>query len=242
MMNPVMLATEASDFLGISLTALHKNLKSNNLLYTKRQNKISFGHETAKKIFNIKVKPSCWSWQNLKGGVGKTHLSFATAVRLSLYGLKVAILDLDQQGNCTQACGIDAEKHPILIDVIQRRLKIEDSMVSVLPGIDLLPSRIENAVLDNLFAINGLPVDKELKKRIDPLKEKYDVIFIDTPPSLGQSVTSASLAADHIIAPLDPEKFSLSGLKVTLEELTGNVSETYEKILFDEAKMAMVVR
>jgi chromosome partitioning protein len=91
-----------------------------------------------------------------------------------------------------------------------------------------LPSRIENAVLDNLFAINSLPVDREIKKRIAILKKKYDFIFIDCPPSLGQSVTAASLAADYIIVPVDPEKFSLSGLNVTLTELEKNVSEKFE--------------
>tara|TARA_B110000879_G_scaffold208290_1_gene293592 strand:- start:2678 stop:3667 length:990 start_codon:yes stop_codon:yes gene_type:complete len=227
-MNPVMLASDAIDFLNISLPGLHKQLKTKDLEFTKRQNRISFGHETARKIFKLKINPTCWSWQNLKGGVGKTHLSFATAVRLSLYGVKVAIIDLDQQGNATQACGIDAENHPILFDIIHNKLNIEECMVPVLPGLDILPSRIENAVLDNLIAINGLPVDKVLKKRIDALKKHYDIIFIDCPPSLGQTVTSASLAADHIIVPVDPERFSLSGLKVTLKELNSNVAEKYD--------------
>lgn len=230
-MKPVMLASEAVDFLGITLQGLHKQLKSKNLEYTKRQNRVFFDHQTARKVFKLNVAPTCWSWQNLKGGVGKTHLSFATAVRLSLYGLKVAIIDLDQQGNFTQACGIDAEQYPVLLDIIQQKLDIKDCMVPVVPGIDLLPSRIENAVLDNLFAINGLPVDKELKKRVKVLKKYYDFIFIDCPPSLGQTVTSAALAADHIIVPVDPERFSLSGLKVTLKELNSNVAEKFDTSL-----------
>ena len=230
-MQPIMLASEAVDFLGMTLPGLHKQLKTKDLEYTKRQNRVFFGHETARKIFKLNVKPKCWSWQNLKGGVGKTHLSFATAVRLSLYGLRVAIIDLDQQGNFTQACGIDAEQHPVLLDIIQQRLNIKECMINVAPGIDILPSRIENAVLDNLFALNGLPVDKELKKRVNSLKSDYDVIFIDCPPSLGQTVTSAALAADHIIVPVDPERFSLSGLKVTLRELNTSVAEKFETTL-----------
>ena len=227
-MQPVMLASEAVDYLGISLPALHKQLKTKDLEYTKRQNRVIFGHETARKIFKLKFNPTCWSWQNLKGGVGKTHLSFATAVRLSLYGARVALIDIDQQGNCTQACGIDAEEYPCLMEIIQQQLDIRDCMVPVAPGIDLLPSRIENSLMDNFFMVNSLPVEKELKKRVDILKKHYDFIFIDCPPSLGQTVTSASLAADHIILPVDPEKFSLSGLKVTLREL-----EHRAKTMFD---------
>lgn len=227
-MIPKMLASEASDFLALTLPAIHKQLKSKEMAYTKSQNKVYFEHETAKKIFKLQFTPSCWSWQNLKGGVGKTHLSFATAIRLTLYGAKVAVIDLDQQGNFTQACGIDAENKPILIDLISDRLEIQDCMVPVIDGLDILPSRIENAVLDNLFALNSLPVDRELKKRVLKLKEKYDFIFIDCPPSLGQAVTAASLAADYIVVPVDPERFSLSGLNVTLKELEKNVAEKFE--------------
>lgn len=227
-MKPKMLASEACDYLKISLPGLHKQLKSKKLLYTKTKNRVFFEHETAKEIFKIKFKPVTISWQNLKGGVGKTHLSFATAVRLSLYGAKIALLDLDQQGNLTQACNIDAEDKPALVDIITQKLDVLDCMQPVIPGIDILPSRIENAVLDNIFAVNGLPVDKEIKKRTDILKEHYDFIFLDCPPSLGQTVSSASLAADHIVIPVDPEKFSLSGLNITLDEIEKNIAERFD--------------
>lgn len=227
-MKPKMLVKDASDFLGISLPAIHKQIKSKNLEYTKSQNKLYFEHKTAKQIFKLPFNPTSWSWQNLKGGVGKTHLSFATAIRLTLYGAKVAVIDLDQQGNFTQACDINPENKPVLIDIIRDRLEIEKCMVPVINGLDILPSRIENAVLDNLFALNNLPVHKELKNRVDKLKNSYDFVFIDCPPSLGQAVTSAAIAADYIIVPVDPERFSLSGLSVTLNELERNVAEKFE--------------
>ncbi len=227
-MEPKMLASEASDYLQVTLPAIHKHLKSKNLAYTKSQNKVYFDHETAKQIFKLTFRPTCWSWQNLKGGVGKTHLSFATAIRLSLYGAKVGVIDLDQQGNFTHACGVNAEDKPILIDIISENLNIEDHMIKVRDGLDILPSRIDNAVLDNLFAVNNLPVDRELKKRIAKLKSKYDFIFIDCPPSLSATVSSAALAADYIVVPVDPEKFSLLGLNVTLRELEKNITTRYD--------------
>ena len=238
-MQPKMLTLEACDYLGVSLPALHKQLKTKKLAYEKSQNKIYFGNKTSQEIFKLKFKPTCWSWQNLKGGVGKTHLSFATATRLALYGARVAVIDLDQQGNFTQACGVDAGDKPALIDIITEKLNIEDCMVNVIDGLDILPSRIENAVLDNIFAINSLPVDKELKRRVEKLKSSYDFIFIDCPPSLGQTVSSAALAADHIVVPIDPEKFSLSGLSITLKELERNIAEKFEvkldiKIVFNK--------
>ena len=170
-MNPKMQSSEAALFLDISLQAIHKQLKSKNIDYHKSQNRVFFEHNAAKELFNLKFKPTCWTWQNLKGGVGKTQLSFATAIKLTLYGAKVAVIDLDQQGNFTQACNIDAEDKPILIDIITGKMDIKKCMVNVIDGLDLLPSRIDNALLDNLFAINNLPVDRELKKRITELKK-----------------------------------------------------------------------
>ncbi|WP_203368878.1 ParA family protein [Cysteiniphilum marinum] len=227
-MNPKMQASDAADFLNISLQAIHKNIKTNHLESFKNQNKMYFCHDTAKEIFKLNVEPTCFTWQNLKGGVGKTNLSFATAARLSSYGLKVLVIDLDQQGNFTQACNIDAENKPVMFDIIKDSININDCIVEVTSGLDILPSRIENALLDNLFAVNGLPVDREFKKRITPLKKKYDIIFIDCPPSLSSSVCAATLCADYVILPTDPEKFSLSGLQITLNEIKKNISERYD--------------
>lgn len=227
-MNPKMQASDAADFLNVSLQAIHKNIKTNHLESFKNQNKMYFCHYTAKEIFKLNITPTCFTWQNLKGGVGKTNLSFATATRLSSYGLNVLVIDLDQQGNFTQACDIDAENKPVMFDIIKDSMNINDCIINVTDGLDILPSRIENALLDNLFAVNGLPVDRELKKRITPLKKKYDVIFIDCPPSLSSSVCAATLCADYVILPTDPEKFSLSGLYITLNEIKKNISERYD--------------
>lgn len=227
-MNPKMQVSDCAEYLNVTIQAIHKNIKTNHLETNKSQNKMYFGHNTAKDIFKLKVNPTCFTWQNLKGGVGKTNLSFATATRLSTYGLKVLVIDLDQQGNFTQACGIDAEDEPVMFDIIKDNIKISDCIINVFDGIDILPSRIENALLDNLFAVNGLPVDRELKKRINPLKKIYDVIFIDCPPSLSSSVCAATLCADYVILPTDPEKFSLSGLQITLNEIKKNICERYD--------------
>ena len=227
-MRPKMLASEAADFLNISLQALHKQLKTKNLHSTKNQNRVYFEHETAKQIFKLSFKPTCWSWLNLKGGVGKTQLSFSTALRLSLYGARVAVIDLDQQGNFTQACDIEAEEHPVLIDVMKNKLDILDCMVNVLPGLDVLPSRIENAVLDNFITLNGMNIGKAIKQYITKLKKHYDFVILDNPPSLGAAVSAGCCGADYVIMPVDPEKFSISGLNITIKELEESVAEEYE--------------
>ena len=117
-----------------------------------------------------------------------------------------------------------------MVDVINGNFAIEDSIISVGEGLDLMPSRIENAVLDNILMIKRLPLDRVYKDKISFLKKSrnYGLILIDCPPALGQSVTAASLAVDCIIAPVTPEKFSLSGLKVTNQEIDA-IKTSYKK-------------
>ena len=100
--------------------------------------------------------------------------------------------------------------------------------MSVVPGLDLIPSRIENAVLDNTIMLKRLPLDRVYRDRFDPLREKYDLILIDCPPAIGQSVAAVTLAADLIRAPVTPEKFCLSGLKISSQEIA-NLEQTYKK-------------
>lgn len=218
-MNPRITAAEAASILGLSVQAIHKQLKSKNLECSKSQNRVYFGHETARNLFEFKFTPQIISFQIVKGGTGKTSIALSFSVRANLYGARVLCIDLDQQGNLTQALQVDAENKPVLIDVIKQRLDIEDSIVPVSPGLDLIPSRIENAVLDNLLMLERHPLHTVFKESLEKLKRKYDVIVIDCPPALGQAVAAITLASDLIIAPVTPEEFSLSGLKISFEEI-----------------------
>jgi chromosome partitioning protein len=142
-------------------------------------------------------------------------------MRANLYGAKVLCIDLDQQGNLTQAFNINPEELPAMIDVIREGRAIEDAIVHVGEGLDLIPSRIENAILDNAIILGKYALTHVYKKLIDPIKAKYDLIIIDCPPALGQSVAAMALAVDEIVSPVTPEKFCLSGLKITTQELNG---------------------
>ncbi|MBL0942301.1 MAG: ParA family protein [Alphaproteobacteria bacterium] len=221
-----MTASEAARFLSVSLQAVHKQLKVKSLEFHKSQNRVYFGHDTSRKLFGYKFKKQIIAFQIVKGGTGKTSLAHAVAVRANLYGAKVLCIDLDQQGNLTQAFGVDAEELPIMIDVLQDNINLDKTIVSIGPGIDLIPSRIENAVLDNIIILKRHAIDQVYKKKFDEYKKKYDLIIIDCPPALGQSVAAVALTADIIIAPVTPEEFSLSGLKITSHELQ-NLEENF---------------
>lgn len=220
-MDAKMTAGEAADFLGVTIQAVHKQLKTKSLGFEKNQNRVYFSHETSRQLFKIPFKQKTIAFQIVKGGTGKTSLVYSLATRANLYGAKVLCIDLDQQGNLTQSLKINPEEYPAMIDVIRDGLSIEAAIVNVSAGIDLIPSRIENAILDNAIILGKHSISHVYKKLLDPLKSKYDLIIIDCPPALGQSVAAVALAVDEIVSPVTPEKFCLSGLKITTQELTG---------------------
>ena len=225
-MDSKMTAGEAAEFLGITVQAIHKQLKSRSLKFKKNQNRVYFSHETSRELFRIKFKQKMLAFQIVKGGTGKTSLVYSIATRANLYGAKVLCIDLDQQGNLTQAFKVNPEELPAMIDVLRAGIPIEQTIVNVGEGIDLIPSRIENAILDNAIILGKLSLTHVFKKMLDPLRTKYDLIIIDCPPALGQSVAALALAVDEVVSPVTPEKFCLSGLKITTQELNG-LEENY---------------
>lgn len=222
-----MLAAEAADILGLTVQAIHKQLKTKKLPYNKLQNRVYFEHETALHMFSDYAKPcKVIVFVLVKGGVGKSTLCREVAIRSTLMGKKVLIIELDHQGNLTKSLNVNAQQIPVLIDLLEDdSLKVEDAIVNVIPGLDLIPSRYDNSVLDNFIMLKALPLQKVLKTRIEPLKHKYDLILIDCPPSLGQAVASAVLAADEIVLPTTPCDFSDSGIETTVREIRRMVKD-----------------
>lgn len=219
MINPKITVVEISKFMGITPQGAHQQIKTREIKYYRTGNVNYLKHEEAKQFFNFKIKPTVIAFELVKGGVGKTSLSFHCAVRASLYGLKCAMIDLDQQANLTRAFGINENDNPIMIDIIEGKLSLKDNLIKVSSGIDLLPSKFENAMLNTYLLINNLSLEEIFKQHIEPLKEIYDLIFIDCPPDLGSAVTATVMASDLIIAPIEPDRFSISGLDLTLNEI-----------------------
>lgn len=216
-MNPKMTVEDAAKILGKSQDFIYAELINRNLDFTTTDNLFHFGHLTARELFQFSFKPKVVVFQILKGGTGKTSLAFEFAVRASLYGARVLCIDLDQQGNLTQAFNQNAETVPVMVDSLAEGYSLLDSFISVEEGIDLIPSRIENALLDEVIRTKQFALEKVYRDPLKILKKSYDLIVVDCPPSLGQSVAAAALAADLIIAPVTPEKFALSGLKATYQ-------------------------
>ena len=223
-----MLVSEAAEILGTTVQNVHKKIKEKNLSTSKEHNRVYFTHSTSKEIFKYKFEPTIYSFQLVKGGVGKTIIATNFAVRASLLGAKVLLIELDQQANITRTFGVNASDKPVMIDIITEKLDFADGIVNISDGLDLIPSRVDNALLDNTLLLGRKALDKVFTKPLNELKQTYDVIVIDCPPSIGASVTAAALASDVVVMPINPSDYSIAGLDITFKEIQ-NMFDQYDK-------------
>lgn len=216
---PKLSISTIASFLDISVQGVHKKLKEMGIHPPKMGNKLYLTHHLSRQLLDLSFNRKVIAGQIVKGGTGKTTSIDTIGSCANAYGARVLKLDADPQGNLTDANGVDAEQYPVLIDIIKDGVPIQDAVVNLCEGQDLIPSRIENVILDNEIVNKRLPLDKLFHNVLAPIIHNYDYIFIDCPPTMGQAVTAASLYADIVLAPLNPDKFSAKGLKILKNEI-----------------------
>ncbi len=238
MMDPKMIVKEAALALSISEKQVIARLEDLKLSFYKSSNLSYFGYTSAKDFFSLDKQPQSIAFQIVKGGTGKTSLASAFAIRANLYGLKVLCIDLDQQGNLTHTFNVNAENYPVMIDILAEGYSYDQAITKVYPGLYLLASRIENALVDDVIKLKKLPLEIVYREHFANLKKQYDLIIVDCPPNLGQSVAAVTLAVDTVVSPVVPENFALSGLKITcnaIKELEQNYATNIQfKILVNK--------
>lgn len=153
------------------------------------------------------------AFANQKGGVGKTTTCINVATYMALMGKRVLILDIDPQGNATSAVGINKTKDlKTIYDLIDGASSYEEVIQpTIISNLYIIPSTVDLAGAE--VELIQLPQREKIVKRIlDEIKESYDFILIDCPPSLGLITVNALTAADSVLIPIQCEFFALEGL------------------------------
>ena len=155
---------------------------------------------------------------NQKGGVGKSTTAINLSVALALKGKRVLLVDMDPQGATTVGLGL-RNANPTIYNVILDEAEIEEAIVHTqIEGLELIPSNI---------ALSGAEIELSsqigreyiLRNKLAKIKDKYDYVIIDTPPSLGILTMNSLVASDEVIIPIQAEYYALEGIGLLLKAI-----------------------
>lgn len=149
---------------------------------------------------------------NQKGGVGKTTTSVSLSATLAKRGKKVLLIDADPQGNATSGVGIEKDLETSLYDVLVNEENISQTIQKTeVKNLSICPSNIDLAGAE-VELVSMMSREHRLKDQLDNIKQDYDYIIIDCPPSLGLITLNALTASDSVLIPVQCEYFALEGL------------------------------
>jgi len=218
-MDPKILISDIASIRECSVQNIHKLIKEKNISSKKQSQRVYLNGENAKKIIDREVPKKTIAIQTAKGGVGKTTIALSLGIRFWLFGAKVLFLDIDQQGNLSKTLGCSQPKF-VLQDILEKNCSPEESHIEIKEGLGLIPSSLKNALLNQYMMAYGVREEKAIKNILKKFETLYDIIIIDCPPAVGSAVTSATIASDLVIAPLDPDDYAVDGMRLCFQEVS----------------------
>ncbi len=220
---------EIADIFGVSVQAIHKFVKENEIQLAKQGNSFKATPQIFEAILRVKkikkikqvLSSSC-----VKGGVGKTLLSAALGSRAAMLGHKVLMIDLDQQSNLTTAFNYKSvlNETPTLVDVYRgffqgKKINLQDIVTNICPYLDLIPSNLGMAAFETEFNSKTENIGNFFKNLLRPIEDRYDLIWFDCPPALSKITSSAQAYSSTIIVPVNTDLFSMDGLELTFDSV-----------------------
>lgn len=157
---------------------------------------------------------------NQKGGVGKTTTAINLGAFLADAGKKILLVDMDPQGNAGSGMGVDGKSvRAAVYDVLLGDAAVEEVILKTeVEGLEVVPAG-EGLVGAEVELAGFMARESRLKSGLVPVRERYDFIIIDTPPSLGLLTVNTLTAADSVIVPIQCEYYALEGLSQLLSAI-----------------------
>lgn len=161
---------------------------------------------------------------NLKGGVGKTTISYLLSNATAALGIKTCIIDLDVQSNLTQQYITISDDQAVFYDVIDNKKSIREVILPISETLDIIPSSLKNSLIQKALSLQAPKHHLSWFNEtcLNYLRNNYDVIIVDTPPHLTtlNSVFCLCLTDnDHIVIPVCAEDFSMMGVQMFLDDI-----------------------
>ncbi len=149
---------------------------------------------------------------NQKGGVGKTTTTVNLCTILAKKGKKVLLIDADPQGNASSGLGVEKEVENSTYDVLVNDIQVEETLQkTMIKNLKVCPSNMSLAGAE-VELVSMMSREQRLKEKLEVIKEDFDYIFIDCPPSLGLITLNSFTASDSVLIPVQCEYFALEGL------------------------------
>ncbi len=156
---------------------------------------------------------------NQKGGVGKTTTTINLASALARENLNTLIIDLDEQANATIGLGIGREFVKVSsYDLLTSDIKIEDTILQIDEKLSIIPSSSKLAnIVEKLIGLDEK--ERLLEKKLNSVKDNYDFILLDCPPSLSVTIDNALFASDSVIIPVECDYFAYDALTQMIQKI-----------------------